>query len=1357
MIFSATSRAQDLYVGSNAANVTTNFTSGTNNFYDTYVGYTTDATNNLLSVSGAGTVLTNTNDLHVGYLGSSNRLVVSNGAQVFSRVVYLGYGALVQPWLYASNNSMLVTGTNSRLTVRGLEIGYQGSGSSLVISNGGQVSSTNLVRIGPYANGNSLLVTGPGSSLLASVQIGDGIDGLSYNNSLVVSNGGVITGTNHAVTGGSYIGFSSSNNNVLITGNGSVWTESGVLSIGSFAFGTNNRLVISNGGTVTTAGGIIGVGGYTFQATLTGNAANSVRVTGTNSRWTSTGQLVVGQNSDGNSLTISDGGSVVCGTNLFINQYYQNTNGDYAGSLVLVQSGLLSVTNGQIKFGAGKGILQVDGGTVEVKELLATTPITPAGQILPAERRGSYVLLNGGTIISGSTTISNETGKSDNRTFYIGGNTGSGATFMAKGGTHTFWANLAVGDAGSSNSLVITNGAEVFLRPRPDSNHGPSGGTNLVIGVAAGASKNSVSISSGRLVITNGTLEIGRAGSGALNVTGGTVEVKTLLATNGANSVINFNGGTIISESSTISNVANFVVGDTGGSATFIAKGGAHSFASNMVVGNSGSGNSLVISNGGSVANNVGSIGFAANSSNNSALVTGTNSLWTNSGVFRVGESGSGNSLVISNGGKVANTEGSIGYNGVSSNNSALVTGANSVWTNSGYFYAGAYGSSNRLVVSNGGTVAALISQIGTFGSSLNNSVLVTGTNSLFNNALYLFIGGLGNSGNSMVISNGGLVTVGIHSYIGGDVPADNNSVLVTGAGSRWSNAFGLYVGNAGLSNSLTVANGGTASAGSGITIAASNGSVATLNIGRFGTNDTAGTITAPTIAFGAGTGVVNFNQSNSTTLSADISGNGTVNQLGTGTTTLSGVNTYTGGTAVSAGSLVGTTTSLQGAITNNAAVTFDQSTAGTYSGAMSGSGSLTKAGAGTVILTASNSYGGGTLLNAGALAAGNAFAFGTGSITLTNSTVLNLSNFSIANLIINNGGILTNVGTVSGAELNAGTTTLSANNSTVAEVSGTAAVTVAGNNTTITNVLGGTVSVAGTNTTVQNLTGGTVNVSAASATIRSFNGGNVAVGSGLSVAINDGTSSGVISGNGGITKNSSGVLTLGGVSTYSGATTVSDGNLVVNGSISVSAVTVQSGAALSGSGAVGAISGAGSLNPGNSPGILTATSVDPGSGLSFNFEFTSLNPTYSNATASVNDLLRLTDTTPFVASLNSANAVNLYFNVATFEEGQIYTGGFFTDAQADFMAQIVNATFTTYVADSEGTIIYGGQSYSLLGSGLSVTFSTTNQSANFAGGRVNGRVMQVQAVPEPSTYVLLLLAGAGSAFMRWRRLSKDS
>ena len=62
---------QDLVVGSNSANVTTNITSGTNAFDNTFIGITVNATNNRLNVLNPGTVLTNSADVFVGYYGSS--------------------------------------------------------------------------------------------------------------------------------------------------------------------------------------------------------------------------------------------------------------------------------------------------------------------------------------------------------------------------------------------------------------------------------------------------------------------------------------------------------------------------------------------------------------------------------------------------------------------------------------------------------------------------------------------------------------------------------------------------------------------------------------------------------------------------------------------------------------------------------------------------------------------------------------------------------------------------------------------------------------------------------------------------------------------------------------------------------------------------------------------------------------------------------------------------------------------------------------------------------------------------------------------------------------------------------------
>jgi autotransporter-associated beta strand protein len=78
--------------------------------------------------------------------------------------------------------------------------------------------------------------------------------------------------------------------------------------------------------------------------------------------------------------------------------------------------------------------------------------------------------------------------------------------------------------------------------------------------------------------------------------------------------------------------------------------------------------------------------------------------------------------------------------------------------------------------------------------------------------------------------------------------------------------------------------------------------------------SDSGGSITAPTISFG-GIGVINFNQIDSVTISAAISdsGNGVINQYGSGTSILSGNNTYTGTTLISAGTLQAASTNALG------------------------------------------------------------------------------------------------------------------------------------------------------------------------------------------------------------------------------------------------------------------------------------------------------------------------------------------------------------------------------------------------------------------------------------------------------------
>jgi len=242
---------------------------------------------------------------------------------------------------------------------------------------------------------------------------------------------------------------------------------------------------------------------------------------------------------------------------------------------------------------------------------------------------------------------------------------------------------------------------------------------------------------------------------------------------------------------------------------------------------------------------------------------------------------------------------------------------------------------------------------------------------------------------------------------------------------------------------------------------------------------------------------------------------------------------------------------------------------------------------------------------------------------------------------------------------------------------------------------------------------------------------------------------SGAISGNGSIAL-SGAELDLNGNSTYSGPTWAHRGKLVVNGNItSSSGLMLDSGSALYGQGRVSGISGAGSINPGSSPGILTATSVNPAAGLDFNLEFTQAgSPAYGNAASSGNDVLRLTGAVPFSQSLAAENQVAVFLNVSSLQLGDTFRGGFFTDNSAAFFSSIQSAAFLYYLANPSGGTTYNGVNYALYSGGLTFTLSTVPETAAYSGGSQSGQVMQVQAVPELSCGMYLLLAGSSSLLL---------
>lgn len=237
----------------------------------------------------------------------------------------------------------------------------------------------------------------------------------------------------------------------------------------------------------------------------------------------------------------------------------------------------------------------------------------------------------------------------------------------------------------------------------------------------------------------------------------------------------------------------------------------------------------------------------------------------------------------------------------------------------------------------------------------------------------------------------------------------------------------------------------------------------------------------------------------------------------------------------------------------------------------------------------------------------------------------------------------------------------------------------------------------------------------------------------------------GAVSGSGGLALSGS-RLELTGSSTYTGATWVHAGTLIVDGNaVASSGFTVGATATLGGSGSVAAIGGAGTVAPGNSPGILAAPSVDGSAGLDFAFEFTGTGaPAYGTGTASVNDVLRLTGTAPFVQSLTAANAIDVFFNVPGLTANTVFRGGFFTDRDVAFLGSIQNASFRYYAFDPSGTTFSNGVTYSLYAGPLTFDVATVAETAGFAGGTETGYVMQLTVVPEPAAIVLVVTAAGG-------------
>ena len=926
-----TSNAENLYVGSNSSSTTLNITTGSNSFSSTYVGYNVIASNNLLTVGNTNTLLTNSADLYVGYSGSSNAMLISNGGMVSDSNGWIGCQ------VKSSNNTVLISGSHS-LWANSTEliIGQSGSGNSLVISNGGKASMGNGLYVGvnPGANSNSVTVTGSNTVLTIPVGANGGQDftligyGGSYNQ-LIISNGATVNSLGFkGADVGSEGSSNATGNSVLITGVGSTWNVTNGLLIG---FTSQGSVTIGGGGTLRADGISIALesgSGSLNVGTLGGSDTNvtldsqSVALDGVR------GVLNFNQ-ADSNRLSASISGS---GS---INQFGSGVTiltGDNSAF-----RGLTTVTAGGLIFGDGTS---TGGSPVSGNIHLGTNPNAALGLApsasdvyelpgnISSDGADSGIVFRGGeAILSGSNS-------------YAGITEVFGGLLLASS-TNAFGTSTVLLDNIFSTATLgcVTNvtlselilGTNALMAPMA------ANASLNITGALGGSGTGTFDLSSYYTVGTSLLLKFGTSpnftNSSNFSIAGGDTNWSPMLlfVTNvivtftqavysGADLVVGTNHDGRIVDLYTNTSPAGFAFSNTyigydatesNGVLTVANTDTRLTNSGDLFVGYLGSSNVIKVANGATVANSNGWVGWDAGASNNTAMVTGIGSLWTNSGNLSIGGSGSGNALTIQSGGRVVaggtnsftvigsdtsssnnsvhvigsastlastadlyighygsgnsmilkqggmanNNDGWIGWDALSSNNTVLVTGADSLWSNRFSLIVGRQGSGNSLVISNGGNVSASFSNsgmvIGLGGSSSNNSVLVTGSQSFLSNSNVIIVGGSG-SGNSLTVSNGGTVESRYGAIGGGS--ASNNMVLLTGYNSTWSNVTSLQI-NSGSGNSLTVADQASLTAP---TIVVEPGG--TLNLGSQVGSNVSGEILSTNIVL-AGAGALNFNQ----------------------------------------------------------------------------------------------------------------------------------------------------------------------------------------------------------------------------------------------------------------------------------------------------------------------------------------------------------------------------------------------------------------------------------------------------------------------------------------------------------------